>query len=229
MTSTPRQRTSANAITTRRGESVSRISPAYRKRHTRWQHPAVFDGCVTHREPEPTASRRVLLGALLALLLALIGAGCSKGSSGSGTAGSSDSTAPTADIHAQGVKFAECMRENGVPDFPDPNASGDFEYGVSVSPEQWMKTLDACKELQPPGTLSADRSPEEQSAALKFAQCIRDHGVKDFPDPVNGEPIVDTTKIPSSDSEAGMAILNAAMHTCSDLGDEAVRSQRSQP
>jgi hypothetical protein len=28
------------------------------------------------------------------------------------------------------VKFAACMRENGVKDFPDPNTKGDFEYGV---------------------------------------------------------------------------------------------------
>ena len=37
------------------------------------------------------------------------------------------------------MKFAECMRENGVPDFPDPNASDDFVYGVSVSPAVWQK------------------------------------------------------------------------------------------
>jgi hypothetical protein len=26
------------------------------------------------------------------------------------------------------------MRENGVSDFPDPNAAGEFVYGASVSP-----------------------------------------------------------------------------------------------
>jgi hypothetical protein len=55
------------------------------------------------------------------------------------------------------------------------------------------------------------------SGALKFAQCIREHGVTDFPDPVNGQPLVDTTRIPSSDTPAGMAILNAAMHKCGHL------------
>jgi hypothetical protein len=33
--------------------------------------------------------------------------------------------------------------------------------------------------------LDAKRSPEQQSAALNFAQCIRENGVKDFPDPAN--------------------------------------------
>jgi hypothetical protein len=56
------------------------------------------------------------------------------------------------------------------------------------------------------------------SAALKFAQCIRANGVKDFPDPVKGEPIVDTTKIPSTDTPEGMTILNAAMYKCREFG-----------
>ncbi|GLZ00237.1 hypothetical protein Acsp02_74890 [Actinoplanes sp. NBRC 103695] len=52
--------------------------------------------------------------------------------------GAADDKTATRD---QGVKFAECMRENGVPDLPDPNASGDFEYGVSVTPEVWQKAV----------------------------------------------------------------------------------------
>ena len=58
----------------------------------------------------------------------------------------------------------------------------------------WKKAIDACKDLQPPGTLSAKRSPKQQSASLRFAQCVRENGVKDFPDPVNGEPLIDTTR-----------------------------------
>lgn len=50
--------------------------------------------------------------------------------------------------------------------------------------------------------------------------------MKDFPDPVNGEPLVDTTKIPSTDSEDGMRILNAAMQACRHLVSEAARSNR---
>jgi hypothetical protein len=124
------------------------------------------------------------------------------------------------------VKFAECMRENGVGDFPDPKASGDFpSFGISVSPAVWETALGACKALQPPGSLSAKRSPEQQSAALKFAQCIRENGVGDFPDPVNGQPLVDTTRIPSSNKPGGMTILNAAMQKCRDLVAEAAGGQ----
>jgi hypothetical protein len=90
----------------------------------------------------------------------------------------------------------------------------------------WQKAVDACKDLQPPGALSGKRSPKQQSAALRFARCIREHGVQDFPDPVNGDPLVDTTKIPSSDQPGGMTILNAAMKTCGSLLGLAAGGQR---
>jgi hypothetical protein len=112
------------------------------------------------------------------------------------------------------VKFAERIREHGVPDFPDPNAKGEFVFGINVTPAVWKKAVDACKDLQPPGTLSAKRRPEQQTGALEFAQCMRENGVKDFPDPANGEPLVDTTRIPSANRSGGMSILNAAMQKC---------------
>ena len=68
--------------------------------------------------------------------------------------------------------------------------------------------------LEPAGFHGEARSPEQQEAALEFAQCIRDHGVKDFPDPAIDEPLVDTYRIPSSATPGGMAILNAAMEKC---------------
>jgi hypothetical protein len=70
----------------------------------------------------------------------------------------------------------------------DPDAKNHFEYGVSVSGAVWNQATTACKDLQPPGTLSGKRTPKQQSASLRFAQCVRDNGVKDFPDPANGEP-----------------------------------------
>ena len=88
--------------------------------------------------------------------VALIGGGCSNGSaengnasgSGSGSA-SSAGTGGTKKLTARdkAVKFADCVRENGVSDFPDLNASGEFVRGVSVSPAVFKKAVDACKDL----------------------------------------------------------------------------------
>ena len=178
--------------------------------------------------------------------VALIGAGCSNGSAengatGTGTASrsgtaSSTRTASTGTTSSgannklsardKAVKFAECIRAHGVSDFPDPNEKNQFEYGVSVTPAVWDKATTACKDLQPPGTLSAKRTPKQQSASLRFAQCVRENGVKDFPDPVNGEPVIDTYKIPSSNRPGGMTILNAAVQKCRNVLGEAVGGQR---
>jgi hypothetical protein len=152
--------------------------------------------------------RRLLAALALIAMVALISACGSTAPAGTGGASS------TAAKREKGVKFAECMRENGVSDFPDPNAAGEFVYGASVTPAVFAKAVDACKALQPPGTLSGERSRAQQSVALQLAQCIRKDGVKDFPDPINGQPLVDTTRIPSSNSPAGMSILNAAMQKC---------------
>jgi hypothetical protein len=166
-------------------------------------------------------------------LISVIGAGCgSNAPSETGTASSTGSTG-TARTGAnkkltardKAVKFAECIRAHGVSDFPDPNAKNQFEYGVSVTLAVWKRATTACKDLQPPGTLSGKRTPKQQSASLRFAQCVRDNGVKDFPDPVNGEPVIDTYKIPSSNRPGGMAILNAATQKCGRVLKEAAGGQ----
>ncbi len=36
---------------------------------------------------------------------------------------------------------------------------------------------------------------EEQERRLDFAECMRDNGVGDFPDPARGEPLVNTNLI----------------------------------
>jgi hypothetical protein len=175
--------------------------------------------------------RKTWLPAALAMvgMVAVISAGCGGTSGGgtgtaasAGTAGSTDTAGTGVDTKLtardKAVKFTECMRANGVSDFPDPNASGDFpSFGISVSAAKWTRAVNACKVLQPPGSLSAKLTPEQLSTALKFAQCMRENGVPDFPDPVNGQPLIDTNRIPSSNRPGGMTILNAAAHTCGDL------------
>ena len=169
--------------------------------------------------------RRIrVAGGLLVVIAAIAaspGCGATRSNSATSTAtASSTGTGGSKNLTARdkAVKFTECMRENGVGDFPDPNASGEFpSFGISVSPAEWERALGACKALQPPGSLSANMSPRQLSTALKFAQCMRANGVKDFPDPVNGQPLIDTTKIPSSNRPGGMTILNAAGQKCRDL------------
>jgi hypothetical protein len=169
------------------------------------------------------------LGPLAALaMVALIGAGCSDEPAENGSAGNSNAG------QEQAVKFAKCMRDNGVSEFPDPDASGGLTIdgvlnGSSLDPSApaWKEAIGACKDLQPPGfTGDEEVTDEEQEARLEFAQCIRDNGVKDFPDPAKGEPLVNTNLIPSSAEPGGMTILNAAMQKCGDWAADALGGQR---
>jgi hypothetical protein len=169
-----------------------------------------------------TQKLRPLATLTMVALISVISAGCgSNAASDTGTAGSTGTTSSGADkkltARDKAVKFAECIRAHGVSDFPDPDAKNQFQYGVSVTPAVWNQATTACKDLQLPGTLSSKRTPKQQSASLRFAQCVRDHGVKDFPDPVNGEPLINTYKIPSSNRPGGMTILNAATHACGSV------------
>ena len=159
------------------------------------------------------------LGLALAAI-ALIGAGCSDGAAEKGETSTGTSSAN---------KFSACMRENGVTEFPDPDASGRLTIdgvlnGSSLDSDSpaWKRAIGACKDLQPSGFTGHTRSDGQQDAALKFAQCIRDNGVKDFPDPAKGDPLVDTNRIPSANRDGGMTILNAAMQKCRDKAADAM-------
>jgi hypothetical protein len=121
-----------------------------------------------------TMSRRLRPLAALAIA-ALIGAGCSNrsaenGNTGTGTASSGGNKNAT--NRDKTVKFAECMRDNGVSEFPDPNASGDQEFVDEIerldpSSAAWKQAIGACKDLQPPGLLSGKRRPQEMRERLE--------------------------------------------------------------
>lgn len=163
---------------------------------------------------------------LAALAVAALIAGCGNAPDETTTATSTQTSVASPD---KAVQFAECMRKHGSADFPDPGGSDQaFAEGIERAAKNsavFDKALDACKDLRPPGLLGAKRTAKQQDAGLKFAQCIRDNGVKDFPDPVDGEPLVNTYLIPSTDKPGGMDILNAAMETCKDLGAAAIEGR----
>lgn len=120
----------------------------------------------------------------------------------------------------QATKYSECMRANGVTDFPNPNAEGQIRYGgVSVSKDTWQNAVGACANLEPADwSTDAGRTPAQQGAALKFAQCVREHGVPDFPDPASArDPLIDTSKMRGDVSAGSIPELNPAVAACHDF------------
>jgi hypothetical protein len=134
--------------------------------------------------------------------------------------------------YEKGLKFAQCMRTNGVSAFPDPTASGNLTIdqiangsSVDTSSPAWRHAIGVCKGLEPAGFTGHKRSAQQQGVAVEFAQCIRNHGVPDFPDPTPNSPLVDTNRIPSAATSSGRSLLRAAMQTCGALygGELGVR------
>lgn len=128
---------------------------------------------------------------LVAGSVALAGCGGPAEGAGVATAGGSAtpsaSATPSLSAEDAALKFAQCMRAHGV-DMPDPTFNGSGGVAIRIqggaTPQKVQKAQEACKQYMPrlggngPGKLDA----AAQDRALKFAQCMRDHGV-DMPDP----------------------------------------------
>ncbi len=124
----------------------------------------------------------------------------------------------------QEVKFSHCMRANGVTAFPDPPPSGQFTIdgiangsSLDTNSATFQQAMSTCKDLEPPGFTGQGRTPQQQAAALKFAKCMRDNGVPDFPDPTADGPLIDTRRIPSMagkspQSDPGFSAATQACH-----------------
>jgi hypothetical protein len=141
--------------------------------------------------------------AMLAIVTGLLAA-CANGSDDDGVAtlggddatGATGSTGAAEDPEAALQAFAECMREHGIEDFPDPQIGEDGGIQIEApaggpgdADRQTLNTaMEACQDLLPQDLGSGEEGPsaEDQAALedamLAYAQCMRDHGI-DFPDP----------------------------------------------
>jgi hypothetical protein len=90
------------------------------------------------------------------------------------------------------AQFASCMRKNGEPNFPDPNAQGqlsiDSSSGIDPSSARFQSAQRACAKYLPNGGQppSPAQQAKMQAQALEFSACMRAHGVPNFPDPQFG-------------------------------------------
>jgi hypothetical protein len=122
--------------------------------------------------------------ALLAVLLLAGLAGCSaRGGSPAATA-----TTGSQDTAALVREWVRCMRANGAADLPDPRIDGDgrprFPDGTPEPPERALRACQPIVNRLPPALRGeASGPPPDLPALVRFARCMRDHGLTDFPDP----------------------------------------------
>jgi hypothetical protein len=107
------------------------------------------------------------------------------------------SSKPKAGSNSQ-LAMAECFRSHGVPNFPDPiSGSGGEGFptsesigsqtitieGVALSGPAFEAAVKTCK-LFGGGSAPPPVSESQKLKLFQFAECMRKHGVPNYPDPV---------------------------------------------
>jgi hypothetical protein len=108
-----------------------------------------------------------------------------------GRPSSTSQGAPNADASAntQWLAYSQCVRTNGVPDFPDPPSNGKPRFPAAqqlgVSSSKLQAAENACQHLQPDGGSGPTQAQVQQyrNTMLVYARCMRAQGISDFPDP----------------------------------------------
>jgi hypothetical protein len=146
----------------------------------------------------PNPARHRLPTAVLVVSGVLVIAACG------GSVNPTSTSKNTLGRQTSGVPFSRCMRSHGVPNFPDPSASGPFQAQVSgahtrvvlsdipgVNPDSpaFKTAQSTCQNLLP-GAFgpSLESSAGAMAQARVWAKCMRAHGVPSFPDPTTTAP-----------------------------------------
>jgi len=134
---------------------------------------------VTSRSVRSAAMRSLHIAAA-AFICALTATACGSSNSASSGTGSSDPIA---------IQFADCMRSHGVPHFPDPGQGSGLSAQDSPQSPAFKSASTTCDKLQPGGNTPPPKpSKSRQLAMMRFAKCMREHGVSNFPDPTLSLP-----------------------------------------
>jgi hypothetical protein len=122
--------------------------------------------------------------------LALLTAACGSSPSSTDLGGSANAGASASSASA--VAWIQCVRTHGVPDFPGLDSSGYIPkitsgQQVGVSDAQFSAAQTACQALWPYQAPTQAQQRQQLTDDLKFAQCMRSHGLPNFPDPTQSD------------------------------------------
>jgi hypothetical protein len=131
-------------------------------------------------------------------IVALVAAGLILALTAWNSSESDPSSAAASDAEQAMLAFAQCMRDNGVPSFPDPVARPDGSFGFErpqgVPASALDDALASCQsELQATGLglgPAAQDDTDVQDGLLRFSRCMRENGVAEFPDPKPGSDLL---------------------------------------
>ncbi len=154
------------------------------------------------------SSSSVAAAAIIATAgLALLAAACGGSNGGRvaqlGSTTTQNTSNPSAATGQQNgpLGFSRCMRSHGATNYPDPNGSGQLAkespQQLGVSSSQFQSAQRACQHLLPNGGSGPNAAQLQQVKAqgLRFSQCVRSHGVPNFPDPGSDGRIPDPATV----------------------------------
>ena len=132
--------------------------------------------------------------------LTLLAAACSGSPASTASGGSPDAGGAASSPSA--VAYSSCMRSHGVPNYPDPSSSGQLPktsaQQLGVSSSQFQAAEQACQHLyrtdggsfqqliqecETTGDCPQAVVQQALNVMREYAQCMRSHGVPNFPDP----------------------------------------------
>ena len=147
--------------------------------------------------------------------LMLVAAACGGRPSSTSSSSSTSAGGASSAFVSDELAFSRCMRAHGVPSYPDPMANGQLPPNTNkqklISNPSLPSASRACSHLIPQSVITAQNQADKREY-VKFAQCMRSHGVPNFPDPTtesDGTPIFNllTTRIDTQSPQVRAAAL----------------------
>jgi hypothetical protein len=137
------------------------------------------------RRPRPGPLRAGALAAAAAGV-AVLATAC-----GGSSSGSTPGPPSLAGLTNQALAYAKCMRSHGITNFPDPTVQDNARSkgvgfslnGIDSHSAQFQSAGKVCERQTGFGHISAAQLQADMNALLKVAECMRSHGIANFPDP----------------------------------------------
>ncbi|HTX06972.1 MAG TPA: hypothetical protein VME22_00090 [Solirubrobacteraceae bacterium] len=103
------------------------------------------------------------------------------------------------------------MRSHGVPNFPDPTATGGIppisaSSGINPGSPAFQAAQSACHKLMPGGHGPVHASAALVAKWLRISECMRRHGVPGFPDPRFGAPPINSNAYSFISDQNGLLV-----------------------
>jgi hypothetical protein len=160
--------------------------------------------------------RLLTVVAASALVLAACGSSSNSGSASNAAASAGGGK------QAAFLAFSQCMRAHGVPNFPDIRQGMQIRKtpdsttvnGVQINSPAFQSAMQTCRSKLPNGGRPGPLTASQRQAMLKFSQCMRSHGVPNFPDPTFHGAAVGIELTPGSGVDPNSPAFKSAQKAC---------------